>query len=235
MKMFRRVMAVCLALCLILVCGALLFRIFLQEHYPKSTVRMVFTEPLTEYYLENAETFSAKTQKIRFPYDDEKETEDEEAAARERAKGKGNFFAKGLIVVPEAGNLQVTVRYNKSTLGKVQAYYELPEVPAPADGLFSYTLTASYVDDTTGESYMKTYPSSYLKEEAAFMYRYGKLAFDGVEFENAVWMRVDIHYGEEEEVFGHICVYESRTDDSAGNIVARPFSEYKIKKEDLPK
>ena len=234
MKMFRRVMAICLALCLAFFCGALLVRILLQEYYPKDTTRIVFTDDLKAYYFEHKDTFAAKTQKIRFPYDDAKKTDNEADAKREREKGKGNFFAKNLIVVPEAGNLQITLRHNKSTLAKVAAYYGLPETPAVADGLFRYELTVSYVNgETEVEKTYKNY--SYLAESSFLMYRYAKLVFDGVDFTNAVWMRVDIYYGDETESFGEICVYESRTDNGAGEIVDRPLSNYKISKGDLPK
>ena len=210
-------MAICLALCLCAVFGAVFFRIYIAEHYPKDTVRMVFTHPLTEYYHAQSGEIKAETQNIRFPYD---------------SADDGNFFASGLIVVKDAGNLQVTVRYNESTLPKVAAFYGLSATPAPEDGLFRYTLTASYNTTAEGEDY-RTYEAGYLHEDSAFMYRYGKLVFDGVEFEGASWMRIDIYYGEESRPFGHICVYEAQASDGE-SIVEMPFSTYKIDKEDLP-
>lgn len=218
MKMFRKVMALCLILCLCFVFGAVLFRIYVADHYPKNTVRMVFTDALTEYYHANGGEITAETQNIRFPYDSAED---------------GNFFASGLILVRDAHNLQVTVRYNESTLSKVAAFYKLTETPAPAEGLFRYTLTASYNTTAEGEDY-RTYDASYLLEDDAYMYRYGKLVFDGVDFAGASWMRVDIYYGEEETPFGHICIYESQATDGE-NIVEMPFFSYKIDKEDLPK
>ncbi len=218
MKMFRKAMALCLALCLCLVFGAVIFRIYIAEHYPKDTVRMVFTDALTEYYDAHGGSIKAETQNIRFPYDSAED---------------GNFFASGLIVVRDAGNLQVTVRYNESTLPKVAAFYKLSEAPAPTEGLFRYTLTASYNTTAEGEDY-RTYESSYLSEDDAFMYHYGKLVFDGVAFEGVSWMRIDIYFGDEATPFGHICIYEAQASDGE-NIVDMPFSEYKIDKEDLPK
>ncbi|MBE6655583.1 MAG: hypothetical protein E7609_01775 [Ruminococcaceae bacterium] len=218
MKMFRKAMALCLAFCLCLVFGAVIFRIYIAEHYPKDTVRMVFTDALTEYYESHSGVIKAETQNIRFPYD---------------SADDGNFFASGLIVVRDAGNLQVTVRYNESSLPKVAAFYKLAETPEPDEGLFRYTLTASYNTTAEGGEY-RTYEAGYLSEDDAYMYRYGKLVFDGVDFEGAAWMRVDIYYGEEAEPFGHICVYEAQASDGE-NMVDMPFSEYKIDKEDLPK
>ena len=218
MKMFRKMMALCLALCLFTVFGAMLFRIYIAEHYPDETVKMVFSPSLMEYYYENAEDFSPKTQEIRFPYDSAEE---------------GNFFAAGLIVVPEAGNLQVTVRYNESCLSRVAAFYKLPTTPESGEGLFRYTLTASYNTVEEGEDF-RTYEASMLIEDSAFMYRYGKLVFDGVDFEGAAWMRVDIYYGEEDTPFGHICVYEARTYDGE-NMLDVPLEDYTVEKEDLPK
>lgn len=218
MKMFRKAMSLCLALCLCIIFGAVIFRIYIAEHYPEGTVRMVFTEPLKEHYLANKDTFLAETQNIRFPYD---------------SADDGNFFAAGLIVVKEAGNLQVTMRYNESTLSKVADFYKLGAIPQPAEGLFRYTLTASHNQTEDGEDY-RTYNASYISEADAYMYRYAKLAFDGVDFKDAVWMRIDIYYGDEEKPFGHICVYEAKSFDGM-NMVDMPFSVYKIDKEDLPK
>lgn len=218
MKMFRRAMTIGLAVCLCAIFVAVIFRIRIAEHYPEKTVRMVFTPALTEYYRENPDNFSAETQYIRFPYD---------------SADDGNFFAAELIVVRDAGNLQITVRYNESTLPKVAAFYKLPATPTAEAGLFRYTLTASYNEDESGEAY-RTYESSYIAEDSAYMYHYAKLAFDGVDFVGAAWMRVDIYYGEEETPFGHICIYEARAHDGE-KMVDMPFSEYKIDKEDLPK
>ena len=218
MKMFRKMLALCLAICLCTVFGAMLFRIYIAEHYPDAMLRMIFSPSLMEYYYENAEEFSPKTQEIRFPYDSAED---------------GNFFAAGLIVVPEAGNLQVTVRYNESCLSRVAAFYKLSATPEPREGLFRYTLTASYNEAEEGNDF-RTYEATVLREDSAFMYRYGKLVFDGVDFEGAAWMRVDIYYGEEQTPFGHICVYEARTFDGE-NMLDVPLEDYKVDEEDLPK
>lgn len=218
MKMFRKAMALCLSLCLCLVFFAVIFRIYIAEHYPEGTVRMVFTDPLAEYYEANKETFAPETQYIRFPYD---------------SADDGNFFAAGLIVVRDAGNLQITMRYNESALAKVAEFYKLSSPITPDKGLFRYTLTASHNETKDGTDF-RTYEASFMEEDSAYMYRYAKLAFDGVDFNGAVWMRVDIYYGEEEKPFGHICIYEARAFDGE-SMVDMTFTPYDVDKEDLPK
>lgn len=216
--MFRKAMALCLVLCLCLVFGAVIFRIYIAEHYPKDAAKMVFTDALTAHYRQDEEGFSAYTQDIRFPYDDNKD---------------GNFFAGALIVVPDASHLQVTVRYNESTLDKMAVRYALPTVPDAADGLFRYTLTVSYNTSEAGDVY-QTYEPSYQQESDAYMYHYEKLAFDGVVFDGAAWMRVDIYFMDQSEPLGHICVFEARA--SNGEImVDMPLDPYRIKKGELPK
>ena len=219
MKMLRKTLFFCLVLCIIAVFGAILFRIYIAEHYPRDTEKTVFTPALEAHYRADPEGFAAFTQDIRFPYDDAKD---------------GNFFAAALVVVPDADHMQLTVRYNESTLPKVASHYKLPETPAAVDGLFRYTLTVSYNESEDGDDY-RTYACSYVAEDAAFMYRYARIAFDGVELDGAVWARVDIYYKEESELFGAIAVYESRTyDDVTDTFVDIPLKKFRVDKEDLP-
>lgn len=219
MKMLRKVLFFCLVLCIAAVFGAILFRIHIADHYPNDTTKTVFTPALEAHYRADPSGFEAFTQDIRFPYDDAKD---------------GSFFAAALVVVPDADHVQLTVRYNKSSLPKVASHYKLPDVPAPADGLFRYTLTVSYNEDKDGKDY-KTYECSYIAEDAAYMYRYARIAFDGVELDGAVWARVDIYYKDQSEPFGAIAVYESRTyDEMTDTFVPIPLKKFHVDKEDLP-
>ena len=219
MKMFKKILALGMTLCLVALCAALGFRIYLEDHYPAETTKMVMTEELAEKYRE-AGVLHAYTQTLRFSYDDNKE---------------GNFFAKELIVLPDANHLQITMRYNESTLKKVAEFYKLPTVPTVADGLFYYRLCVS-----TGDGNYLYYDSSYIAEYSRYFYQYAKLAFDGVDFTNAVWMRVEIYYAGEyegkmdgEDCFGMNLVYESHV--SWGEeTLENPLYEYDIPKGVLP-
>ena len=216
MKIFRRALYGFLIVCLIALFAALLFRIYIQEQYPEESVRMVFTEQLTEYY--NAtDDFKVYTQKIRAPYDDNND---------------GNFFAEELYVVPNADHLQVTLRYSDAALERIAKAYGKTEPLVPSEGLFRYVLTASYNSDESGNDF-RTYESAYCKETSAYMYHYDKLAFDGAEFDGAAWMRVDIYLAGEEKLFGSIIVYESNFEYD-GDVHPYELEERSIDKGDLP-
>lgn len=217
MKIFRRALYVTLILCLALFIAALFFRIYIGEHYPKDTVRIVFNDSLTDYY-ETTDDFKVYTQKLRAPYDDNKE---------------GNFFADGLYLVPDADHLQITLRYNNSALANVKEKYKLEDALAPKEGLFRYVLRASYNTDKDGTDY-RTYESSYIRESDAYMYHYTKLAFDGVDYEGAAWMCVDIYLEGQEECFGSVIVYEANFEFD-GALYPYEMEEKSIPKGDLPK
>lgn len=216
MKIFRRALSVTLIICLALIVAALFFRIYIGEHYPKDSTRIVFTPALEEYYSE-VDDFKVYTQKLRAPYDDNKD---------------GNFFADGLYLVPDADHLQITLRYSDGALDNVAAKYKLEDALVRADGLFRYELRASYNTTAEGSDY-RTYESSYISESDAYMYHYTKLAFDGVVFEGASWMCVDIYLVGQEECFGSLIVYEASFEFD-GELYPYEIQEKRIPKGDLP-
>ena len=217
MKIFRRALCVTLILCLVLFVAAIFFRIYIGEHYPKDTVRIAFTDGLTDYY-ESTDDFKVYTQTLRTPYDNNK---------------KATFFAEGLYLVPDAEHLQITLRYNEKALDTVKEHYKLDTLPENAENLFRYELRISYNTDENGTDY-KTVAASYLKESDAYMYHYGKLAFDGVDFEGAAWMCVDIYLEGQEEKFGSVLVYEANFEFD-GKLYPYEMEEKRIPKRDLPK
>ncbi len=217
MKIFRRALYALLILLLAAFAAALIFRIVIGEHYPKDTTRFVFTESLTDLYRETGE-IDAYTQKLRTPYDDAKE---------------GNFFADSPYYIPAAEHLQITVRYNESSLANVKDKYKLQEPLERKDGLFRYVLRVSYNTDAEGNDY-RSYEASYSKESDAFMYHYTKLAFDGVSFEGAAWMCVDVYLLGEEEAFSSIVVYESNFEFD-GQLYPYEMEKVRIPKGSFPK
>ena len=202
------IIKILVALCCILVIGVLGVRIFLSEYTPAPMKDLALTDTVAAYLAQKGEDAVAKTQSIRFSYDDEK---------------TGNFFAEHLIVLPEIDHLQITLRYNESTFAALEESYGLTDLAsAHQKELLSFRLKDNYDRIYEGVVYEEV--------DQVAMYRFFKLAFDGVDFdpeENAPeWIRLEILVGENTEPFSYILIYENHSE-------YNDFGDYRIKKEDL--
>lgn len=195
------------------VVGFLAFRLFLFNTYPDSVKELYVNEELKLHYEEKGGDITVKTQNLRYPYDDEDE---------------GNFFCDYLYVCEEAGQIQITVRYNTSTVVKLEEKYGI-DLDENDPDIFTYRLYASF-----GEDDVKIYDILSEKINASqVMYRYSKLVFDGVdvstaEGEGPYWIRLEIFVGgiELEEPF-MIPIYENNEDNSAFSEVTLRESDFK--------
>jgi hypothetical protein len=190
-----------------LIIGFFIFRIWLSSYYPKEAGGLIFTDGLLEYYERNGEV-DAKTQSLRFNYDDSKE---------------GYFFAGELVVVPEAGALQISVRYNDSTLESLREKYP-NSFSGEGDVPFEFRLAgAPREEGENGPLYQvsKSKPSRFL------MYNYERLCFDGVDFTDMPWMRIEVYLPGEEKAICTLLVYENHAEYNA-------FSPYSVKERELP-
>ena len=191
--------------CCFLVVGVIGYRIYLSEYTPPEMKNLVYTESVKAHYLATGGNLGAKTQNLRFSYDDEE---------------RGTFFAEHLILIPEIDHLQITLRYNASTLPVLESTYETEGLAErDAKEFLSFRLTDNYERVYEGLVYEET-------GEMA-MYRYFKLAFDGVDLdpeENAPeWIRLEIFFEGQEEPFSYILIYEN-------NVDSNKFTDYKLSK-----
>ena len=191
--------------CCFLVVGVIGYRIYLSEYTPPEMKNLVYTESVKAHHLATGGKISAKTQNLRFSYDDE---------------DRGTFFAEHLILIPEIDHLQITLRYNASTLPVLESTYETEGLAErDAKEFLSFRLTDNYERVYEGLVYEET-------GEMA-MYRYFKLAFDGVDLdpeENAPeWIRLEIFFEGQEEPFSYILIYEN-------NVDYNKFTDYKLSK-----
>ena len=204
---------------------ALLFaRIFISDFCPNEMKQFTFTEKMKAAYSTEVDNFAVYTQDLMAPYDDPR---------------NGNFFADEMRCVPAHGALQASLRYNDSTLPRVAAFYG-QEIPAgDALKLFDFSLLVSYETDSKDGEYRRYAMNT---DEAftaeAFMYNYVKLIFEDVDFNGAIWMRVDIYLrGTEdgytdENRFGSIVLYESYEIRDNGQKINYPLSEYPLSNEE---
>ena len=163
------------------VIGLLGYRIFLFNSSPKTMEKLYFTETLTAYYNETDGKIGAITQKLRAPYDDEKE---------------GNFFCDNLIVIPGCGELQVCLRFNKSLADTLYENYGFENFDVNNEKQFTFRLwrDGAYALDAGCEVGTLTVA----EWEDYSMYRYCKLVFDGIDFEGKdvgeaiEWLRLEV-------------------------------------------
>ena len=190
---FFLVMKILIAFVCIFVVGVLAFRMILFSYYPDSMKNIRFTENLVAYYNENSGNMSAKTQDLRAPYDDER---------------AGHFFCDNLIIVEEANELQVSVRFNTSVIETLEAKTGLTGLSADDKELLSFRLY-----DNRGNYYENP---SYIGNDSFMMYRYYKVAFSNVDFENndPEWIRIEIFIkGQtDSKPFAMVPVYENNAD-----------------------
>ena len=199
------------------VIGVLGYRIFLFNSSPESMEKLYFTENLTEYYNSTDGKIGAITQKLRAPYDDAEE---------------GNFFGDNLIVIPGCGELQVSVRFNKSFADTLREEYGFADFDPYNEEQFSFRL---WRDGTDGDDPGCVIGElTFSKWEDYSMYRYCKLVFDGIDFdgeesgEAIEWIRLEIFIDgvDKKEPF-MIPIYENHSEFSK-------FDEYILSKEERP-
>ena len=209
---FLRVLQILVAPVCLATAGVIGYRLYLFDYYPAPIRQLVFTERLTALYREvGTEGLGVRTQKLRFPYDD---------------NDKGKFFCDHLYVIPAAGELQISVRYNESALADVAARYGFEEL-SPSDDLFTFRIT-----DNVGRDYGAPV---YVACDSYAMYHYYKLVFDGIEFdtpsnggEAPAWIRLEIFVkGAGEGAYSYVAIYEN-------NENYAKFSEYKPSRKELP-
>ena len=201
-----------IGICLLVV-GVLTFRLVLFNYYPKAIKNIYFNSDLMALYQENNGEIGAQTQSLRAPYDD---------------PDFASFFADNLIIVKEAGQLQLSVRYNSSIFDTIESKYGIKLDPE-TDGLFSFELERVPFD--SDESAYKIGELDYCESDSLLMYTYYKLAFDGVELlseDTPDWIRLKITLnGVPAADPYYILVYENTKEYSS-------FSEYKLSGKEHP-
>ena len=187
MKILGRILKYTALTIIFAIIAFLLVRIMMAEHYPAKMKALYPTESLKAAYLSNPD-LEIRRQELAISYDN---------ADFALFMGAHQYYA------PEAGELQIALRYNESTLAEVMKDFSLSTEPLPSPDLFDFTL----YDDNGNR-----YPLSLMLTDSWAMYHYYKLCFTGVDFsENTHWIRVDIYYKDavdyEKEPYACILVY----------------------------
>ncbi len=186
------IIKILIALVCIAVVGFIAVRIFMFNYYPDSMKNLYYTDALSEYYEEKGGEITVNTQQNDLKYDDPAE---------------GNFFFDYLIFVPDADHIQMSVRYNVSLMESIKEKYGVTLDPnAKPEDIFEFTLVRTrdgYTDPDESDEKVSVPVQEVgtlgaIFSESHFMYRYCRVAFDGVDFgldegETPVgWFRLDI-------------------------------------------
>ncbi len=168
-KIIKKTLLYTLRLASFFVIAILLWRIF-SAGAPKSMQAFLWTDNTAESYKSNPSSFDA------YYYEH-----------KDNLTRDGKFSASYVYYIPSEEQIQITVRYNNSTIKKLMQEYSLSE--EPKDEAFVFTIT-----DGTGNTYTEYKYISATKN----MYNYQRLIFDGVDLKSLIVEEPTFNATEEE-------------------------------------
>jgi hypothetical protein len=174
------------------VCALVLWRVFISGNPPKEMNQLAVNDALQAAYDVHGDALELYTQ--------------EQASVTRGEHNYGYFGITRCIFIPQADQVQITFRYNNSTLEEVQNDLNLPEEPPRGVEIFDVSLVT--VCDTTPEDKSdNTDGSASLAQsriaptarriDTTLLYTYIHYTFDGVEItSDTITAFFDIYYGE---------------------------------------
>lgn len=200
------------------VCALIIWRVFFSTKEPDSIKELYVNEELAEAYAEHGDDLVLKYQnQFSMTY-----TED----------NAGYFGISRYVIIPEANQIQIVLRYNDKTLKHFKEDFDLSEIPEKGEELLDLTLR-QIIDLTPEDSADNTdlsklsitrhKPSKVITDTTA-LYTYHRIVFDGVEIdeEDVSSIMLDIYFKDavnyEESAYGALLIYDNTA----------PWFEYKL-------
>lgn len=179
-----------LSLLVTAVCAAMCWRVFISSIPPAEMKRLAVTPALTEAYRTHGEELTLYTQK--------------QPSVTKGEHNYGYFGVTRFVFIPEAEQLQLTFRYNNSTLERVKEDYALAEAPERGVEIFDVSLvrivdttpsdTSDNVDGSPSLKKERFAPSSRVVDTTA-LYTYILYTFDGVTMtDDTITAYLDVYY-----------------------------------------
>lgn len=170
-----------------LFCGMFILRIILSDYWPAEAKEIYSNSVLDAAYSDEGLPPEAFIQDPVTPYDN---------------KDRAHFFFNYFVLIPEAKQIQLTLRYNDSTLEDIEKDMELDSLPAGDDARFSY-----YLRDESG----KVYAHSSATYTHFMIYNYRRVVFDNVDTSVTGMLYLDVYFGDAEPEtdvpYGSMLVY----------------------------
>lgn len=222
------------AICVLLIFGTigiLLWRIF-SSGDPAAVKGVMVNQKLAEAYDEHGEDMTAYWLNM-----------DETTSVVN--KNYGYFSVTRALFIEEAEQVQVTFRYNNSTIKHLKEDYGLSEMPSRDDQLYDVSLVVAYdltPDDESdnlkseeGSVELVRYHPTSFESHKKNLYNYRRFIFDGIDMNaspnRVLAVYVDIYYNKdinyEEDSYGTLCVYDYITEEKYGR------EEYRLSDSDV--
>lgn len=198
-----------LSLLITAVCAALCWRVFISNIPPSEMKRLAANQALTEAYRTNGDALTLYTQK--------------QPSVTKSERNYGYFGVTRCVFIPEAQQIQLTFRYNNSTLDHVKEDYGLAE--APQRGVEIFDVSVVRITDTTpgdksdnvdgSENLQKERfaPSSRVIDTTA-LYTYVLYTFDGITMnDDTITAYLDVYYNADidysKDAYGTLRLYHT--------------------------
>ncbi len=229
-KLLKRIVIVFFTLLIIAVVGILAWRIMSSDN-PKSMETLSASPKLVSLYEEEGEELYMFRQ--------------EQRSITSSEKNYGYFAITDYVIIPDADQIQATVRYNNSTLRHVAEDYGLDEPPAREDDVFDITLlfaidlTPEDTDDNLGNDgesvrFVRCHGEVVLSEEKN-LYNFRRMVFDvdscGLDLSEVLdsglllAIYADFYYegavDYDTEAYGTLCLYDFKSNDIAVKLEKR--------------
>lgn len=177
------VLKILIAAVCVSVIGLFAFRMIMFNYYPDSVKNIYFTDKLTAFYNERGGEIGAKTQKLQAAYD---------------APQNATFWADNLIVIEEIGEIQLSLRFNKSVKDNIEKKWGIKIGEEYTDD-FSFALyrnnpefNANVKESEENSRFLPIGELTVVKTDSSITYEYYKLVFDNVDFEGVAWLSLAI-------------------------------------------
>jgi hypothetical protein len=148
----------------------------------------------------------------------------EQPGTTQTKENYGYFTVVDYVIIPEAGQVQVLIRYNKSMPRHVYEDFELDRIPEATPELFDFTLVKTV--DLTPDDKKDNNDPDFLDEvrltpttiisDTTILYNYRRVVFDDVYTVDAVGLFLDIYYvgraDYDTSPYGIICLYSETSE-----------------------
>jgi len=187
----------------LLVTALIFFRMCSQNKIPDSVNTLSVNDSLRAAYAQGGNSLSVIYQDYEIYSTENKVRVNEEGKLTDNA-GKAYFAVPQALIIPDANQIQLVLRYNNSTLKYLaQDYRELcPDVPDRSEDVYDVTLVK--ITDLTPNISTDNEDGNFITEERFFvtdsvsaesgLHNFRRLTFENVNTENVLKMYICIYY-----------------------------------------